>query len=240
MPTLPKIIAVVGPTASGKTALGAFLAKEFGGEIVSADAKQVYRGMDIGTAKEKDLDVPQHLLDIREPGEKITVGDYQALAYEVIDRLLVEQKLPILVGGSGLYAESVLEGYVFGGPGTKEKKPRYQSLKLAIDIPRDELKRRARVRLDQRIDQGLVEEVQGLLDEGVCPDWLRSCGIEYRYFSSYLIGEISLEAAREKTAIATDQFIKRQYTWWRRHSDLIWVKDIDEARGLVQPFLERE
>lgn len=234
---LPKILAVVGPTASGKTSLGEFLATELGGEIISADAKQVYRGMDIGTAKEKDLPIRQHLLDIRNPGERITVGEYQAAAYEVIDHLLAHDILPILVGGSGLYAESVLEGYVFAGAGKKEKAPRYQSLKLAIDIPREELKERAYVRLQERVAQGLEQEVRSLLEGGVSPEWLDSCGIEYRYYSWLVLGKLTPEQALEKTRIAINQFIKRQYTWWRRHTDVVWVKDKEQALRFAKAFL---
>jgi len=234
---LPKIVAVIGPTASGKTDLGAFLCRRFGGEIVSADAKQVYRGMDIGTAKEVGLDVPQHLIDVLDPGEKVTVGWYQARAYETIDRLLAEGKLPVLVGGSGLYAESVLKGYLFGGSGEKKSQPRYQSLKVGIDISREELKRRALERVEKRAQAGLIEEVQGLLDRGVDPEWLWDCGIEYRYFSGYLRGLFTLEEAKQKTATATYQFIKRQYTWWRRHDDILWVKTPEEAGEAVRSFL---
>jgi tRNA dimethylallyltransferase len=231
---LPKIVAVIGPTASGKTDLGAYLARRFGGEIVSADAKQVYRGMDIGTAKETGLDVPQHLLDLLDPGEKVTVGWYQERAYEAIDRLLAEGKLPILVGGSGLYAESVLKGYLFGGKGSQ---PRYESLKLGIALEREALKERATLRLRARIDAGLVDEVRGLLERGVDPEWLWNCGIEYRYFSGYLRGLFTLEEATQKAATATCQFIKRQYTWWRRHDDVRWVETPEEAEALAGEFL---
>ena len=233
---LPKLIAVIGPTASGKTALGVFLAQTFNGEIVSADAKQVYRGMDVGTAKEKNLPVPQHLIDVRDPGEKITVGDYQSLAYQAIDQVLEQGKLPVLVGGSGLYAESITAGYLFGGPGTKESEPRYRVLKLGIAIEREELKRRAAQRLRDR-SQAIVQEVRGLLDAGVDPIWLESCGIEYRYFGRYAQGEISLDEAIRLATTAIFQFIKRQYTWWRRHGDVLWVDGQSEAERAVRDFL---
>jgi tRNA dimethylallyltransferase len=234
---LPKIVAVIGPTASGKTALGAHLAQVFDGEIVSADAKQVYRGMDIGTAKEKDLAVPQHLLDIRNPGERIAVGEYQALAYAVIDQLLADSKLPILVGGSGLYAESVLQGYLFGGPGEKLAQARYESLKLGIEIDREVLKKRVSERTQCWIDEGLLDEIQRLLDQGVSVEWLESCGMEYNYLTQFLLGRMTREEALQKTNIAINQFIKRQYTWWRRHDDVYWVKNKEEAEELVRGFL---
>lgn len=237
MQGLPKIIAVIGPTASGKTALGERIAIRFSGEIISADAKQVYRRMDIGTAKEKELAVAQHLIDIREPEQVITVGQYQSLAYGTIDALLENKVLPVLVGGSGLYAESVLEGYVFTGPGKRDKKPRYQSLKMGIAVDRDELKARVYQRIKDRAKSGLPEEVAALLAEGVSPEWLEACGLEYRYFSRYVRGHISLEETIGLTAIATNQFIKRQYTWWRRHEDIIWVHNYAQAEALVAEFI---
>lgn len=110
--TLPKIIAVVGPTASGKTALGIALAARFGGEIVSADSRQIYRGMDIGTAKPSAMErhaIPHHLIDIKDPGEDYTVADYQRDAFAAIDGILARSKLPIVVGGTGLYVRAVVE-----------------------------------------------------------------------------------------------------------------------------------
>lgn len=240
MPTLPKAIAVIGPTASGKTDLGVFLATRFNGEIISADAKQVFRGMDIGTAKELDLPVPQHLIDIKDPGESITVAEYQEAAYKVIDDVLSRGKLPILVGGSGLYAEAVMDGYVFAqGKKSTAKSPRYQFLTLGLSWERAKLTKRAEDRLRVRVDQGLIEEVKRLLNQGVDPDWLWKCGIEYRYFSAYILGKISLEEALTKTDIAIRQFIKRQYTWWRRHDDVHWVAGQEEAQDLVEEFIKK-
>jgi len=232
-----KIIAVIGPTGSGKTALGEAIAQRFSGEIVSADSKQVYRGMDIGTAKERNLAVPQHLIDIKNPGEKITVAEYQALAYEVIDALLTQKKLPVLVGSGMLYAESVLNGYIFAGKGKKQQKPRYQSLKIGIALERELLKERLQKRTQQWLDQGLVEEITHLLDAGVSAAWLHQCGQEYRYFSEYVLGKLSLEEAINLTNISLNQYVKRQYTWWRRHSDVLWVADFAEALPHIHEFL---
>jgi tRNA A37 N6-isopentenylltransferase MiaA len=237
MEELPKIIAVIGPTASGKTALGVRLAEEFGGAIVSADAKQVYRGMDIGTAKERGLFVPQYLIDFKQPGEPVAVGEYQSLAYAKIDELLAANTLPILVGGSGLYAESVLEGYIFGGKGSKLKNLRYQSLKLGIAVERGELRRRVAARTHSWLEQGLLEEIGRLLSEGVSAEWLKSCGMEYRYFTAYQLGEISLDEAVRLTDGSQGQFIKRQYTWWRRHSNVQWVTCDTDIIQLVNNFL---
>jgi tRNA dimethylallyltransferase len=235
---LPNLIAVIGPTASGKTALGISLAESFGGEIVSADAKQVYRGMDIGTAKERNSPVKQHLLDIKNPGETITVAEYQSRAYKVIDGLVSKGIVPILVGGSGLYAESVINGYEFVAEcKSKLQKPRYRVLKMGVEIEREVLKARAADRLRARMEEGLVDEVRGLLGLGVSAAWLKRCGIEYRYVTEYLSGEVSLEECSRKIEIATNQFIKRQYTWWRRHDDVIWLKNASEANNITDTFL---
>lgn len=235
---LPKIVAVIGPTASGKTELGTFLCQQFGGEIVSTDAKQVFRGMDIGTAKEKDLPIEQHLLDILDPGDPLSVAWYQSQAYQVIDRLLDEKILPILVGGSGLYAESLLNGYVFedGGKSTTQR-PRYNSLKIGISIDRELLRARVQVRTQEWLDSGLLDEIRRLLDSRVPKEWLEGCGQEYRFFTQYLLGEISLDEAILGTNTSINQYIKRQYTWWRRHSDVNWVENKEQALALGAEFL---
>lgn len=236
---LPKLVAVIGPTASGKTSLGEYLAERFGGEVVSVDAKQVYRGMDLGTAKEKQLKVCQHLIDIKDPGESITVAEYQQLAYACIDELLAKGKLPVLVGGSMLYAEAVLNGYVFkGGEKSSEQVKRYHSLKLGISWERSQLKTWAGERLKQRIEAGLLDEIRELLERGVTREWLLSCGMEYRYLTLQVLGELSPEEAFAKTRQSINQYIKRQYTWWRRHPDVVWVSGTEEAQHLVEQFLK--
>lgn len=237
MQELPKIVAIVGPTASGKTGLGSFLCQKIGGEIISTDAKQVFRGMDIGTAKEKDLPVKQHLIDMLDPGEKVTVAWFQEQAYEAIDGLLNKKIVPVLVGGSGLYVESITEGYVFSNKKSQKQQKRYESLKIGIQIDREILRERVTKRIEMWLKTGLLKEIEGLLKEGVDPEWLDQCGMEYRYFSQYLLGKISQEEAIEKTNISINQFIKRQYTWWRRHDDISWLEDKDESLALVTNFL---
>lgn len=237
MPQRPKLVAVVGPTGSGKTALGASLCQRFGGEIVSADSKQVYIGLDIGTAKEKDLRVPQHLVDICQPGERFTAGRYQELAYQVIDGLLEQGKLPVLVGGTGLYVEAVVQGYAFGGRGSRDRSPRYDALLLGIDLDREELKRRVAARTRAWLEQGLLEEIRGLLERGVSPAWLATAGQPYKFFTAHLLGELSLEEALAQTDTALNQYVRRQYTWWRHHSAVVWVKDVAAAEREAERFL---
>jgi tRNA dimethylallyltransferase len=250
---LPKIIAVVGPTASGKTALGVKIAQKFGGEIISIDSMQIYKGMDIGTAKEKELPVPQHLIDILEPGEKVTVTWFQNQAYTVIDSLLQRGVLPVLVGCSMMYGEAVINGYQFPAeyPGRRAvmeganggvnsplaQLPRYRVLKLGVDRGREELAIRVAQRTADWARNGLQEEIQALLKNGVSPQWLDHCGQEYRYFTRYLQGKITEKEAIEETNRSIAAYNKRQRTWWRRHSDLLWVKDFQEAELYVEKFL---
>lgn len=234
---MEKLIAIVGPTASGKTALGEALALRHSGEIISADARQVYRGMDLGTAKEKVLRVPQHLIDIADPGDRMRVGEYQRRAYEVIDDILSRGKWPFLVGGSMLYVSAVTEGYVFGGSGVQEKMPHYESLLIGIAWDREELKEKAAIRLRERVEAGLLKEVEGLLQAGVSADWLKACGLEYRHYTELALGECTADEALERTRIAINQYIKRQYTWWRHHGDVQWVTGEEEATSLVEAFL---
>lgn len=190
--------------------------------------------MDIGTAKEKNLPVPQHLIDIKNPGEKITVVEYQTLAYSIIDDLLSKNILPVLTGGSMLYAEAVLNGYLFNG----QQKPRYSTLKIAIKIDRNLLKARVAQRTQFWLKEGILDEIKTLLEQGVTLEWLDWCGQEYKYFSQHILGQISLEEAIDKTNTSINQYIKRQYTWWRRHPDLHWIDGIEEAKALIGQFLK--
>lgn len=238
MAQMPKLVAVVGPTASGKTALGVRLCQQFGGEIISADAKQVYEGVDIGTAKEKELPVPQHLIDIRPAGGHITVAEYQQLAYSTIDHLLEEKVLPVVVGGSGLYVEAIVKGYLFTGRGGRQMSPRYSSLVLGIKWDREQLRARVAERTNLWLRQGLMEEIEGLLKKGVSPEWLMTCGQPYHYFTQVVTGALSVTEGVEKTNTAINQYIKRQYTWWRRFGEVVWVADEEEAFHKTEQFLK--
>ena len=232
-----KLVGIIGVTASGKTALGEALALRFDGEIISCDAKQVYMGMNIGTAKELDLRVPQHLLDFKQPGEVVRVAEYQALAYAAIDEVLARGKRAFLVGGSMLYAESVLAGYQFqAGKKSAERVPRYQTLILGTKIEREAARAKARARTRLWLDHGLLDEIRTLLSQGVSPDWLKHCGMEYCYFTAHLQGELSLDEALHKADTAVGQYIKRQEIWWRRRTDIHWVANADEAALVLEHF----
>ena len=225
-----KVIAIVGPTASGKTNLARFLAKLFDGELVSADSRQVYKQLDIGTGKDGTLkpnttgsnlsskypglryldSIPQWLTDIVEPTDSFTAADYQQKAYEVIDDIQKRGKLPILVGGTGLYVSALIEGYEFdpttqrdpNNPRHADKKnwrknpPNWDVLLLGLDLPREELYQRIDKRLDQRIDQGLIDEGRNLIKSDISPERLRQFGLEYKYLADLLEEKNSTEGFR--------------------------------------------
>lgn len=296
-----KLVVVLGPTASGKTDLAIYLAKFFCGELISADSRQVYRGMDIGTGKDKSY--PQHLIDLIDPNEQYSIAQFQKDAYKIIYNIYKRKKIPILVGGSGLYIDAVIKGFRI--PKTdlalresleklstqellnqlksydevasqkidlnnrrrilralessivnrrpfseyKSKKPNFDLLLIGINMPREELYNRIDQRVDKRIKQGMIEEVEQLLESGVSYERLRKFGLEYRYISEYL----KKIKNQPQTAIKTKKlkeemirnlkfkihaFARRQLTWFRRNKDIHWVKDQSAAEKLVKIFLQ--
>ena len=278
MNQLPKIIVIVGTNASGKSGLGVALAARYDGEIVSADSRQVFKGLDLGSGKitpDEMQDVPHHLIDVCAPGDFFSMHDFQKLAYEAIDGILQRGKLPFLVGGTGLYVASVTDGYVmsdaapdleyrnyletFETPALYEmliralpdiqiepknrnrvmrmleklhagddyiphNQPRYSCLKLGVTWDRETLKARIDERLERRLREGMIEEVQGLIDSGVSLDFLMKLGLEYRYIAQYLTGEIPRkEDMIEQLGNAIKKFAKRQITWFKRDKDILWL-----------------
>lgn len=274
----PKVVAVVGTNASGKSALGIRLAKQFEGEIISADSRQVFRGLDLGSGKvttEEMQGVPHYLIDVREPGEFFSMADFQKMSYEKIEEIRARKHLPMIVGGTGLYVDSVLDGYQLsdqepdlayraeleklttpalyaklvtlvpdvnveknnrnrvmrmlerihdGDNAVPSKQARYDSLRLGVSWERDVLAKRIDERIRMRLEQGMIEEVQGLLDSGVSRDFLLGLGLEYRYITQYLIDEIpDRDDMLAQLAHAIKKFAKRQMTWFRRNPDIIWL-----------------
>lgn len=226
------LICVLGPTASGKTHYAVCLARALGdGEIISADSRQVYRGMDIGTGKDMNeyAEVPVHLVDILPAGEQYDVFRYQQDFAKAYEDIVSRGHTPILCGGTGFYISAVTGGYDWkgskplsapAGEGTSAgdssslRLPR-KTYFIGTLVSREERIRRIDKRLDERLAEGMVEEVQGLLDSGVSAAALLSYGLEYRFITRYLLGEIDYPTMREKLAIAIHQFSKRQMTWWR-------------------------
>ena len=219
------LLCMMGPTASGKTRYAVSLARELNQrlpngchcEILSADSRQVYRRMDIGTGKDREEygDIPVHLLDIAEPGTEYNVYEYQrdfALAYRDI---CSRGCLPILCGGSGLYIEAVTCAYDFGKERPRAEGLPRQTYYIGTLVTREERRARIARGLDERLASGMVEEIRGLLEEGVPAETLIRYGLEYRFVTQYLLGEITYEYMRERLYIAICQFAKRQMTWLR-------------------------
>ena len=273
-------ITILGPTASGKTPIAARLAVCIGGEIISADSRQVYRRMDIGTGKDladyivDNHHVPYHLIDICEPGTKYNLFEYQQDFLSVFQTIRSRGAVPIICGGTGLYIEAVLKGYKLSPvpqnpelrkslegkslaeltdmltnlkasngsnmhnttdvdscqrairaieietynmehPVPRRELPPIDSVIIGIDIDRDLRREKITRRLKARIDSGMVEEVQALLDEGIPADDLIYYGLEYKFLTEYLIGRLSYAEMITRLEIAIHQFAKRQMTWFR-------------------------
>ena len=217
------LLCVLGPTASGKTKYAVRLAREAGGEIISADSRQVYRGMDIGTGKDLDeySGIPYHLIDIRPAGDRYNVYEFSKDFFEAYSDIRGRGFVPILCGGTGLYISAVTSDYDFQSR-MPLSQPRDnitgQTLKtyfIGILVDRQTRNGRIDARLDVRLKEGMVDEIRGLLDSGVPAGTLISYGLEYKFVTQYLLGELSYAEMREKLAIAIHQFAKRQMTWFR-------------------------
>lgn len=275
-----KMITILGPTASGKTSVAAALALRTGGEIISADSRQVYRRMDIGTGKDLadytigDVHIPHHLIDIAEPGTKYNLFQYQQDFHTAYNDIRSRGKLPILCGGTGLYIEAVLGGYSLSPvpqnqklreslegksldqltqmlvqlkqkngsnmhnrtdvdtaqrairaieietynlehPTPERQMPPVDSLVIGINIDRELRREKITRRLKARLDEGMCDEIQGLIDGGVNPEDLIYYGLEYKFITEYVIGRTCYDEMFRQLEIAIHQFAKRQMTWFR-------------------------
>lgn len=272
----PEIIAIVGPTACGKTRRGVEVAKVFGGEIISGDSRQVYRGMDIGTGKDLcEYDgVRYHLIDIQDAGDKYNLHRYLQDFNKAKSEIETRGKMPILCGGTGMYIESALSGllmpeverndslrrelegksleqlteilrkykqlhnttdvdtiqramraieieeYYANHPeeaqcADRTKATPLDSLIIGLDIPREARRERISRRLKIRLEEGMVDEIKGLIDNGVKAEDLIYYGLEYKYVTLYVIGQLSYDEMYRQLEIAIHQFAKRQMTWFR-------------------------
>lgn len=277
---MQRMITILGPTASGKTTVAAHLAAAVGGEIISADSRQVYRRMDIGTGKDlADYNIggqliPYHLIDIREPGTKYNLFEYQQDFFDAYQGIRSRGAVPILCGGTGLYIEAVLKGYHLSPvpqnqplrdslegksleeltqmlarlkaktgsnmhnttdvdspqrairaieiesynlehPTPRRELPPVDSLIIGISIDRELRREKITRRLKARLEEGMVEEVQHLLDEGIDPEDLIYYGLEYKFVTEYLTGQLTRDEMATRLEIAIHQFAKRQMTWFR-------------------------
>ncbi len=309
------LIAIIGPTACGKTSLAVALASRTGGDIISGDSRQVYRRMDIGTGKDLDdyanggQPVGYHLIDICEPGSKYNVYQFQHDFLNAFRKVSESGRPAILCGGSGLYVESVLRGYRMSF--VPENKPlreslsgkslselttilqRYKTLHnttdvdtsqrairaieiaeyykshpeessdksdldesdksllnwlqshhlvFGIDVPREIRRELISRRLKDRLDSGMVDEVKGLLAEGISPEDLIYYGLEYKYLTLYATGEMSYDEMFRQLEIAIHQFAKRQMTWFRgmerRGISIHWLNYADSTEEKVEKIIE--
>lgn len=301
----PKVLVILGTTASGKTSLGVKLAAALNGEIISADSRQVFKGMDIGTGKDlKEYQVAgkkikYHLIDVVSPNTKFDLAKYQKLAAGAMDKILGKGSLPIIVGGSGLYLQALVDNYELSSvkPNlarrlilekmtaaelleiisklkpdfaerlnnsdrhnarrlvryleiieqgssnqNKKKESPYSFLLLGLTWPDNILRERIEYRLLERLEkESLIAEVNSLHAQGVPWDRLKSFGLEYKFVSLHLLGELSYSEMVSKLTIAIYRFAKRQKTWFRRWekqgAKINWVKDLAEAQKKIAKFL---
>jgi len=273
---MKNLITILGPTATGKTKLAAALAAMIGGEILSADSRQVYRGMDIGTGKDlgdyvyNGVNVPYHLIDIVDPGYEYNIFEYQKDFSRAFGEIVSREKIPILAGGSGMYLEAVINGYELTkvpedaflrkqlerltddelreklksystlhnttdliernriiraieikeyeklNPGKKVDMPEIDSMVFGISYERQEIRQRITDRLVHRLENGMIEEVEGLLGAGLKAEQLTFYGLEYKWLTQYVTGQINYNEMFAGLNTAIHQFAKRQMTWFRR------------------------
>ncbi len=250
------LIVIVGETASGKSAMAMEIAKKFNGEIIAADSRTIYKYMDIGTAKptkQNQTEVKHHLIDIIEPDEKYSAKKFKSDALKALDDISGRGKLPILVGGTGLYVDAILFDYQFSEEGAlrdqqnnrhlaqrssvKKNDIRPNTLVLGLSINRKLLEDRIEKRIESMLKAGLVAEVKFLATKYELN--LESLsGIGYKTMFRYLNEEITLKDAKIELVRGDKSLAKRQRTWFKRNSNINWVNSSKQAIFLVQEFLQ--
>ena len=308
---MQKMVTILGPTASGKTPLAAALAQQIGGEIISADSRQVYRRMDIGTGKDladylllvngMPVNIPYHLIDICEPGTKYNLFQYQQDFFDAYNDIISRGAVPILCGGTGLYIEAVLKGYKLSPvpqnqalrdslegmalselteiltelkartgssmhnttdvdscqrairaieietynlehPVPRRELPPVDSLIIGVNIDREARREKITRRLKARLEEGMIDEVKGLLAEGIPADDLIYYGLEYKFVTEYIVGKTTYEEMFTRLEIAIHQFAKRQMTWFRgmerRGFNIHWIDALQPMDEKVAEILE--
>ena len=221
-----KVLVILGATATGKSSLALTLAENLGTEIISADSMSVYKNFNIGTAKPSTRELKKirhHLIDILEPNEKFSVAEFVNRAEKIISEINSRGKIPIVVGGTGLYIQALIEGYKFKDNSKSQEKfladtgkLKYNALVIGLTANRQKLYERINERTKKMFDAGLVEEVQKLLSTGISPNSQAMLGIGYKETVEYLQGAATLDETISKVSQATRNFAKRQLTWYRR------------------------
>ncbi len=296
------MITILGPTATGKTTFAAHLAYHIDGEIISADSRQVYKGMDLGTGKDyedyiiNEVKIECHLVDIVEPGYEYNVYEFQRDFIKSYKKINKRGKVPILCGGTGMYVEAVLKGYklikvpenqklrlelnlkqpdelimlleFFGQLHNvsdindkariiraieiqqyhKEHKeiiedfPKINNVTFGISYERDVIRERITQRLKQRLNDGMINEVKVLLDKGLTPGQLIFYGLEYKFITQHIIGQITYDEMFNLLNTAIHQFAKRQMTWFRKMErngiEIHWIDGKKDLKGKKDIVLE--
>lgn len=229
---------ILGPTGSGKTGVSIEIAKAIDGEIISADSRAIYKGMDIGTAKptrEEQQGIPHYGLDLVEPGDRFTVSDWKQYAEAKIQEIKARGKTPIIVGGTGLYIDALIYDYHFKGPtGAKigdfeqktcsdRKEIKGDYLSIGIEWPTEVLRDRLNKRITQMFCPELYTEVKKLVQKYGWDNQAMKSDI-YEYAWQYLEGNLTLEEAKEKCFYEDWHLAKRQMTWFKRNHDIIWLE----------------
>jgi tRNA dimethylallyltransferase len=251
------LVVIIGETASGKTALAIELAQKFNGEIICADSRTVYRGMDIGTAKptkEEQAMTPHHLLDIRDPDETYNVVEFQKDAKKQIREISKRGKLPIMVGGSGLYVDSVIYDYTFSptaerdtsnprhtatGQAPDDKQLRDNTLIIGLKLDKDNLEVRIQERMRSMLSSGLIDEVKSLISKyGYDNEVLRGSG--YYAFADYINGTQSLDESSQKFMRTSTLLAKKQRTWFKRNKSIQWINNREDAVALTTTLMNKK
>jgi tRNA dimethylallyltransferase len=293
----PKIIVILGPTASGKSDVAIQLAREFDGEVISADSRQIYRHMDIGSGKitpEEQEMAKHYMLDIADPMEEWSAGKFKREAEKIIWDILSHGKVPIICGGTGFWIKAIVDNITFpdvkpnpelrkqlekepteklfkklknldpkravsidqhnrprliraieiatelGNVPEIKSEPKYDALQIAIDWPKEKLHERIKIRLDQRFDEGMIQEVQNLHNKhNVTWERLDDFGLEYRWISRFLRDLISENEMKEKLLQEIKNYAKRQMTWFKKDKRIQWMKDYSRIKKEVRNFLEK-
>ncbi|MBR3157350.1 tRNA dimethylallyltransferase [Candidatus Saccharibacteria bacterium] len=249
----PDTIIILGPTGSGKTGVSIKLAEALNGEIISADSRAIYKGMDIGTAKptsKEQHDIPHYGLDLVNPGDRFTVADWKSYAEQKITEIHARGKVPIIVGGTGLYIDALIYDYHFKGPTgerigdfeqktcTDRKEIKGNYLLVGIKCSDTELRSRLKKRIDQMFCENLYKETRSLVQQYGWDNQAMKSNI-YQYVWQYLKGNLTLKEAKERCFFDDWHLAKRQITWFKRNPQITWL-ELEKVYSYVIKYIQDE